>query len=128
MSKYDDILHMPHHVSSVHPHMPVSDRAAQFAPFAALTGYEEVIDEAGRLTDVRAEADESRLAELDERLREVMEHGGEVSIVYFVEDVRKQGGSYHTVTGKIRRVDGVFRRIVMADGCVIEMENIVDLS
>ena len=92
MSRYDDILDLPHHVSSVHRPMPRADRAAQFAPFAALTGYGEIIDETGRLTDAREEADEARLAELDEKLREVMQSGGEATFLCFVEDARKQGG------------------------------------
>ena len=128
MSRYDDILDLPHHVSSVRQPMPRADRAAQFAPFAALTGYGEIIDETGRLTDVREEADEARLAELDEKLREVMQSGGEATLLCFVEDARKQGGRYELRTGRIRKVVGVFRRLVLEDGSAVDIENIVDIS
>lgn len=128
MSKYDDIIGLEHHVSKTHPHMSVADRAAQFAPFAALTGYEEVIDEAGRLTQQRIQADEDRLAELDDALRAVLAQGGAVKLVYFVEDDRKEGGSYRTIVGRIRKVDEVGRRLIMEDGTAISTDCIIELG
>ena len=128
MSKYDDIIGLEHHVSKTHPHMSVADRAAQFAPFAALTGYEEVIDEAGRLTQQRFHADEDRLAELDDALRAVLAQGGAVKLVYFVEDDRKKGGSYRTIVGRIRKVDEVGRRLIMEDGSAISTDCIIELG
>ncbi len=128
MSKYDDIIGLEHHVSKTHPHMSVADRAAQFAPFAALTGYEEVIDEAGRLTQQRIHADEDRLAELDDALRAVLAQGGAVKLVYFAEDDRKEGGSYRTIVGRIRKVDEVGRRLIMEDGIAISTDCIIELG
>lgn len=128
MSKYDDIIGLEHHVSKTHPHMSVADRAAQFAPFAALTGYEEVIDEAGRLTQQRIQADEGRLAELDDALRAVLAQGGAVKLVYFAEDDRKEGGSYRTIVGRIRKVDEVGRRLIMEDGTAISTDCIIELG
>lgn len=128
MSKYDDIIGLEHHVSKTHPHMSVADRAAQFAPFAALTGYEEVIDEAGRLTQQRIQVDEDRLAELDDALRAVLAQGGAVKLVYFVEDDRKEGGSYRTIVGRIRKVDEVGRRLIMEDGTAISTDCIIELG
>ena len=127
MSRYDDILNLPHHVSSVHRPMPRADRAAQFAPFAALTGYGEVIGEAQRRTQARPEQDEARLAELDAALRTVMLQGGGVHLVYFVEDARKEGGRFCTADGVIRRIDDA-GRIVLEDGTAIPLADIVDLS
>ena len=128
MSKYDDIIGLEHHVSKTHPHMSVADRAAQFAPFAALTGYEEVIDEAGRLTQQRIQADEGRLAELDDALRAVLAQGGAVKLVYFAEDDRKVGGSCRTIVGRIRKVDEVGRRLIMEDGTAISTDCIIELG
>ena len=128
MSKYDDIIGLEHHVSKTHPHMSVADRAAQFAPFAALTGYEEVIDEAGRLTQQKFQADEGRLAELDDALRAVLAQGGAVKLVYFAEDDRKEGGSYRTIVGRIRKVDEVGRRLIMEDGTAISTDCIIELG
>ena len=128
MRNYDDIIGLPHHVSDSHPHMPVADRAAQFAPFAALTGYGDIIDETGRFTEEKGEPDEARLAEFDETLRIVLERGGRASIVYFEEDARKQGGAYRLCSGTIVRADSIFRRLVMKDGTVIDFENIIDIE
>ena len=128
MSKYDDIIGLEHHVSKTHPHMSVADRATQFAPFAALTGYEEVIDEAGRLTQQRIQVDEDRLAELDDALRAVLAQGGAVKLVYFAEDDRKEGGSYRTIVGRIRKVDEVGRRLIMEDGTAISTDCIIELG
>ena len=126
--KYEDMYDLPHHVSRTRPRMSVADRAAQFAPFAALTGYGAVIGEAARLTDTRPAQDEERLAELDGALRGYMADGAQVTVVYFEEDARKAGGAYKTCTGRIAKLDGVFKRIVMEDGTAIEAEEIVDIS
>lgn len=109
--KYDDILDCPHHVSSVHPSMPLIDRAAQFAPFSALTGYEEVVKEEARLTEQRVELDEEELERLDQslqylkkRLQDERETNPDVKITYFCADQKKEGGQYRTVQGKVRRI------------------------
>ena len=105
---YDDIINLPHHVSERHPHMSVSDRAAQFAPFAALTGYGDVIKETARLTETRPELSEDEKARMDQTLRAVLNTQGEnagIVVTYFVPDARKSGGAYRRAAGKLRRVD-----------------------
>ena len=105
---YDDIIDLPHHVSDRHPHMPVSDRAAQFAPFAALTGYGDVIKETARLTETRPELSEDEKAEMDQTLRAVLNtqrENAQIVVTYFVPDAKKSGGAYRRAAGKIRRVD-----------------------
>lgn len=99
--KYAGIMNLPHHVSPTRPQMPISDRAAQFSPFAALTGYAGVIRETARLTDRKIELDETMLTALNERyqlLLSVLDAEPEVEITYFVPDERKSGGAYRTVT------------------------------
>lgn len=103
---YDDIINLPHHTSTSRPRMSTHDRAAQFSPFAALTGYESAITEAGRLTDKRFELDEYVKADLNERLCKLRDHIDEqpdVSIVYFQPDDKKSGGAYITVTGGVKK-------------------------
>lgn len=105
---YDDIINLPHHVSDRHPHMPVLDRAAQFAPFAALTGYGDVIKETARLTEARPELSEDEKAEMDQTLRTVLNtqrENAQIVVTYFVPDAKKSGGAYRRAAGKIRRVD-----------------------
>mgnify|MGYP005779672311 FL=1 len=108
MSRYDDIIDLPHHRSKTHPHMPIADRAAQFAPFAALTGYGDAVEETARYTEEKLEPDADRLAELDERLCELLQHLDErpkVRVTYFVKDEKKTGGRYVTQSFVIRKVD-----------------------
>lgn len=107
--KYQDIINLPHHVSKTHPQMPLYDRAAQFSPFAALTGYEDAIRETARLTDNWVQLSEDKKQELDEKLRQLIadrERTESVTIIYFQPDDRKEGGSYVTVTGQIARLIG----------------------
>ena len=106
--KYDDIIDLPHHQSDRRPHMPVTERAAQFSPFAALTGYEAAITEAGRLTETFRELDEDEKEKLDETLRLLQENREgrpEVTILYFEPDLLKEGGTYLEVTGRFLKVD-----------------------
>ena len=129
--KYAAIAGVPHHVSRVHPQMSMEDRAAQFSPFAALTGYGDVILETQRLTDEKVELDEEALALLDEKYQILMcrmEEQPVVQITYFQPDERKEGGSYVTVTGVVRRVDDVMRKITMQDGNEIEMGEILNVE
>ena len=131
IKKYDDIIRLPHHVSSVHPHMPVSDRAAQFAPFAALTGYGDVIKETARLTDRKPELSESEKAELDYRLRMAYDYPGEnpaLTITYFVPDQRKAGGSYHTISGQIKKIDDYQKQVILMDKTRIDVDCILDIN
>lgn len=127
--KYDDIINLPHHVSAKYPQMAMIDRAAQFSPFAALTGHGEAIDETARLTDKKIELDENRKETIDEKLRFVSETGGatEIEVTYFVSDSRKDGGKYVAVTGRVKKIDGISRELTMLDGSIIPIENIYDI-
>lgn len=128
MHKYDDILEMPRHVSRSHPQMPVADRAAQFAPFAALSGHHEAVKEAARQTDTRIEIDESCKDTLDRKLQEIQKQPDRaVSVTYFIPDPKKPGGSYVTVNGRLRRIDSNGRRLILADGTCIPADNIIEI-
>ena len=129
--KYGDIIHLPHHVSSVHPHMPVSDRAAQFAPFAALTGYGEVIKETARQTDERPDLSEDEKQELNYKIQLACALSGEkpeIVLTYFVPDRKKSGGACHTARGKIRRIDPDAGQIILEDGLRIRLDCVVDIE
>lgn len=127
MTDYDDIIHLPHHVSQNHPQMPLRERAAQFAPFAALTGYEAAVGETARQTTERRELDAQEAAELNRRLASLivrLPERPEVTIEYFVPDDRKAGGAYVTMTGVVRHVTVEKRTLVMEDETVIPLEDI----
>lgn len=129
--KYDDILNLPHHVSASRPHMPAADRAAQFAPFAALTGYDAAVRETARQTDARLELDECEKEALNDKLRVIDEHlenAPEVTVTYFRPDGRKAGGAYVTVSGAVRKIDGYARVVVLADGGRIPIDEIAGLD
>ena len=121
---YEDIVDLPHHVSSTHIPMPMIKRAAQFAPFAALTGYGDAVAETARLTDNRVDLTEDAVNELNRQIYEASASGREIRIVYFVPDDRKTGGSYMETMGKIRKIE--FGEIILEDGSRIRTENIVD--
>lgn len=130
-SKYDDLLYMPHHVSKTHPQMSMQNRAAQFSPFAALVGYDDLIVETARLTDQRMELDESVKAELNEKLRlllELLPQRPEVSITYFQPDCKKAGGVYQTTYGILRKFLAFDRVLVMYDGTQIPLGDIVAIE
>ena len=129
--QYDDIINLPHHVSATRPQMSMINRAAQFSPFAALTGYDAVIREIGRLTDRRVELSEDRRVDLDKKqqiLSDSLAEHPEVSVTYFIPDERKAGGKYVTVTGNVKKFD-VFQRImVLTDGTMIPLDEILELE
>ena len=130
-SKYDEIIDLPHHVSKTRPQMPMSDRAAQFSPFAALTGYGSAIRETGRLTDEKIELDEESLTALNARyqmLMDVLAEGPAVRITYFKPDERKAGGAYVTITGAVRKIDDFEQVITMQDGTRIPMGDVLSLE
>ncbi len=111
--------------------MPMSDRAAQFAPFAALTGYDSAIKETGRLTDERIELDEEALTALDMKyqlLMDALNEAPKVTITYFQPDERKAGGKYITATGAVKKVDDFERRITMQDGSKIPMDDVLSIE
>ena len=129
--KYDEIMGLPHHISKTRPQMPMSDRAAQFAPFAALTGYDAAIKETGRLTDERIELDVEALSALDMKyqlLMEALDEAPEVTITYFQPDERKAGGKYLPATGAVKKVDDFERRITMQDGTKIPMDDVLSID
>ncbi len=128
--KYDDILDLPR-PRSAHEPMPMSDRAAQFSPFAALTGYEDAIDETARLTDARVELGESAVEELERKLIDLaarISERPEISVTYFVPDARKEGGAYVTRTGTLKRIDELGRELVFADGARIAVGDIISVE
>ena len=130
-SRYDDILRLPRHISQNHPPMPMRDRAAQFAPFAALTGYEAAIAETARLTGKKRELSPTEAEELDRRLAALIERlpeRPEATVEYFVPDERKTGGAYVSITGRVRHVSLPERMLVMEDGTAIGFEDILSVS
>lgn len=131
MGKYDDIIHLPHHVSDHRAPMSMIDRAAQFSPFAALTGYEAAIAEATRLTDRRIELDENRRAELNERIRIIKDNINAchpITITYFEEDLRKTGGAYVSVTGRVGKISAYECSVIMEDGLEIPFEDVLEIE
>ena len=129
--KYDDIIRLPHHVSTRHPQMSIHDRAAQFSPFAALTGHDAAIRETERLTEEWVELDEDSKEQLDERLQMIREHLAErpeITFTFFQPDERKQGGAYRTITGKVKRIDEYEHRILLEDGTALMVEHLVSIE
>lgn len=124
MGKYDDIMDLPHHVSKTHPQMPMMNRAAQFSPFAALTGYEAAIEETARLTDRRMELTEAETAEINAALGQ-MEKGDTVELTYFVPDKKKAGGRYVAEIVVIKQIVAAEGRVNLSDGRSIEMDRII---
>ena len=129
--KYDDIITLPHPVSAVHPPMSRHDRAAQFSPFAALTGYEDVLRESSRSTAARREADEQQKQEIDRQLRyiseKIREHP-EIETKFYVSDRMKDGGSYRKKMGKVKKIDFYSEKLLMQDGTEIDFHDIWELS
>ena len=131
MNRYDDIINLSHHVSPTRQRMSMHDRAAQFAPFAALVGYDDAVAETARLTESRPELDEQEQRVINERLAYIAEHIQEqpkVRIKYFVPDERKSGGAIVEFSGQAKRISDADATITLADGCKIRLSDIVDLS
>ena len=130
-NRYNEIINLPHHVSKTRPQMPMSDRAAQFAPFAALTGYDAAIKETGRLTDEKIEMDEEALNILNMKFQilvDSLDEEPEVTFTYFKPDERKAGGAYIEVTGTVKKVDDFERLIVMQNGTKMPMDDILNIE
>ena len=128
---YDDIIHLPHHVSKTRPQMSLEDRAAQFSPFAALTGYDAAILETGRLTEEKSELGEETQAILDRKQRylaEIIDTNPEITVTYFVPDETKSGGAYSTLTGFLKRIDQYERVLMLTDGRKIQLDAILDIE
>lgn len=129
--KYDDIINLQHPVSSKHPRMNLIDRAAQFSPFAALTGYDAAIKETGRLTDRKIELDENEKAILNEKIQIIMEaydKKPEVTLTFYQPDERKEGGAYVSVVGKVKKIDAYERTIILEDRNCIPIDDIYEIE
>ena len=129
--KYDDIIHLEHPVSKTQPQMSLYDRAAQFAPFAALTGHAAAIRETARRTDEKRVLSDEVLEELNEKLNIISANIGTeqlVDITYFVQDERKAGGEYVTHSGIVKRIDQYRRAVIMADATIIPIEDISQIE
>ena len=127
---YDDIINLPHHVSATRHPMSMIDRAAQFSPFAALTGYDSAIKETGRLTDDKIELSDEAYELLNQKFQQISEHldeYSEVRLLYFVPDAHKEGGAYRPLTGTIKRIDEIERVIIMQDRTKVPMDDVIDI-
>ena len=128
---YEDIINLPRPVSKKHPQPPLSERAARFAPFAAITGYEEMVLEEARVTEEKIELDECALILLDKKLNIIQKHlsqSPEITVTYFVPDKKKNGGAYRTVTGIVKRIDPYKKFLFMSDDEKIQIEDIYKLE
>lgn len=128
---YEDIINLPPHISKKHPQPTMMDRAARFAPFAAITGYEEMVLEEARITEERIDLDEGTLSILNEKLnmiQEFIDEEPEITITYFEPDKKKSGGAYIDITGTVKRIDEYEHLVIMTDGKKIRVEDIYDLE
>ena len=128
---YDDIINLPHHISKKHPQMSLEARSAQFAPFAALTGYDDMIDETARVTNSRKDLNEEQKAILDRKLQKIEEQIStkpQITVTYFIPDIKKEGGRYETVTGKVRKVDRYKNVIVLENKREIPIMEIIEIK
>ena len=129
--KYADIIDLPHHSSERHPRMSAIDRAAQFSPFAALTGYEDAIDETGRLTDEKIELSEDEKQQLNAKLAIAEDNIGtdrQFAFTYFVQDKYKNGGAYVRCIGSVKKFDLVNSTVFLTDQTIIPIENITAIE
>lgn len=131
INRYEDIIHLPHHQSKTRPHMSIHDRAAQFSPFSALTGYEDAVKETARLTDQKIELSEETKSVLSAKLnliQDSIEKRPEIAITYFRADEKKSGGKYVTEIGVVKRIDTYQRVVVMQNKMKIPIDDIVEIS
>ena len=128
MGAYEDIINLPHPTSAKHPRMPMADRAAQFSPFQALSGFGSAIRETARVTGERVELTEDEKALLDEKLRLLLETGREGAFTYFLPDERKDGGAYVTAVGTVKRIDQLARQVILTDRTAIPIEDILEIE
>ena len=129
--EYKDIINLPHHVSSKRPQMPMLDRAAQFSPFASLTGYDDAIHETGRLTDEKIDLSEEDKKTLDRKqqiLSEKLSDHPALTITYFVPDAKKSDGAYVTKDGNLKKIDEFERWMMLTDGTKIPLDDVSDIE
>ena len=130
-NNYDDIINLPHHVSTRHQQMPISDRAAQFAPFAALTGYDDAVKETARLTTKRIDIDDGLKQVLNEKLNIILDNikdKPEVTFTYFIYDKKKSGGKYVDITGNVRKIDIVEQTVTLTNKTTIPINEIININ
>ncbi len=130
MNNYDDIINLPHHVSVKHPRLSKEQRAAQFAPFAALTGYGDAIKETARITEDRIEIDEEEKKKIDNKIIELkskINDKPKVTITFFIPDIKKSGGEYVTIIGNLRRIDEYNKLLILEDKKKIPIEEIIEI-
>lgn len=131
MDPYNDMITLPHHTSQKYPRMSMLDRAAQFSPFAALTGYEDAIEETGRLTDCQVELGEHDTAVLDRKYRQLSEMVSSqpnITITFFVPDERKAGGSYISISGTLKKIDPYSQSVILTDGTTVALRDITAIE
>ena len=131
MGKYDDIINLEHHVSKNHKQMSIYDRSAQFAPFAALTGYDESINEASRITDSRIDLGNDKIEEISRTLSFIHQSNDKnltISVTYFKADKTKKGGEYKTITGQIKKVDPNEKKLFLSKNTSIDFKDIIDIA
>lgn len=131
MNKYEDIINLEHHIPERHPQMTIEARAAQFAPFAALTGYDTAIKETARLTDEKIEIDEGLKAILNNKLQIILQNikdNPEVTFTYFVQDNKKQGGKYITTKCNVKKIDITNGYIILNDKTKILINDIINIT
>ena len=128
---YDDIINLPHHVSASHAQMPMANRSAQFAPFAALTGHAEALRETARLTDTQIELDDETNEKLNQTLAQLRETTGQhptIAVTFFEPDARKEGGAYKALKGRLKAIDNYDHCLVMADGNAIPLHLVAGID
>lgn len=128
MRKYEDIIHLSRPVSEKHPPMSRENRAAQFSPFAALTGFEGAIKETARVTGEKIELDETQKALLDEKLNRLLYGKTPAIFTYFQKDERKEGGEYVTVSGSVKKIDLYTHYVILEDGTQVPLEDILEIE
>lgn len=131
MNNYNDIIYLPHYTSKKRKRMSLYNRSAQFASFKALTGYEDKIEEVARLTNKKIELDDGRKLILNQKLcvfKENIQYKPNIEITYFIPDKKKSGGIYKTITGNVRRIDEVYKKLILTDGKEISIDDIIDLK
>ena len=129
--KYEDMLYMNPPVSKTHRKMSIQDRAAQFMPFAALTGYEDLIRESSRITQSRIELSETEIEELKHKLEILHRHEIEkplIKVQYFVHDLKKSGGSYQMVEKYLHHIDDIEKKIIFKDRTIIQFDEIISIE
>ncbi len=131
-NKYEDIINLPRHISKKHPQMPIEERAAQFAPFAALVGYEDAVEETARITEKRIELNEEEKNILDIKIQMLSEQikvqiYPNITIIYFIPDLKKEGGKYIKVSGVIKKIDEFKQLIILDDKTEIPIKDIINI-